>query len=39
MSANIVRVRLHRARNRLKRQLDPPRPAARLPDGVALERD
>jgi RNA polymerase sigma-70 factor (ECF subfamily) len=39
MSANIVRVRLHRARNRLKRQLDRPRPPARLADGIAVERD
>jgi RNA polymerase sigma factor (sigma-70 family) len=39
MSANIVRVRLHRARNRLKQQLDRPRPPARLADSVALEQD
>jgi len=39
MSANVVRVRLHRARTRLKRQLDRPWPAARLAEGVALERD
>jgi RNA polymerase sigma-70 factor (ECF subfamily) len=37
MSANIVRVRLHRARNRLKRDLGPPRPASRT-GFVAVER-
>ena len=39
MSANVVRVRLHRARNRLRRELDRPRPVARLGDGVAIEGD
>jgi RNA polymerase sigma-70 factor, ECF subfamily len=39
MSANIVRVRLHRARKRLMRQLNRPRPTTRRTDSVALERD
>jgi RNA polymerase sigma-70 factor, ECF subfamily len=39
MSANVVRVRLHRARKRLKKQLDPPRAAVACTDAVALERD
>jgi RNA polymerase sigma-70 factor (ECF subfamily) len=39
MSANVVRVRLHRARERLKRKLDRPRPATRTTDPLALERD
>lgn len=38
-SANIVRVRLHRARTRLKRQLDPERPVARCSERVTAERD
>jgi RNA polymerase sigma-70 factor (ECF subfamily) len=38
MSANVVRVRLHRARNRLKRALSPSRPASRA-GYVAVERD
>jgi RNA polymerase sigma-70 factor (ECF subfamily) len=39
MSANVVRVRLHRARKRLKKELDRPRPAVHRTDAVALERD
>jgi len=38
-SANIVRVRLHRARARLKRQLDPEPPLARRAERVTAERD
>jgi RNA polymerase sigma factor (sigma-70 family) len=39
MSANAVRVRLHRARKRLLRELGSPRPGARRTERVALERD
>jgi RNA polymerase sigma-70 factor (ECF subfamily) len=38
-SANIVRVRLHRARARLKRQLAPERPSTHRSDCVTVERD
>jgi RNA polymerase sigma-70 factor (ECF subfamily) len=38
-SANIIRVRLHRARTRLKRQLDPERPVTRCAERVTAERD
>jgi RNA polymerase sigma-70 factor (ECF subfamily) len=38
-SANIVRVRLHRARARLKRQLDFERPVTRCSERVTAERD
>jgi RNA polymerase sigma-70 factor (ECF subfamily) len=38
-SANVVRVRLHRARARLKRELDPERPLARCAERVSAERD
>lgn len=38
-SANVVRVRLHRARARLKRQLDPERPATHLAERVPVEPD
>jgi RNA polymerase sigma factor (sigma-70 family) len=38
-SANVVRVRLHRARARLKRQLDPERPVPRRAERVPLEPD
>lgn len=38
-SANIVRVRLHRARARLKRQLGSVRGAERRPEPVAMEYD
>jgi RNA polymerase sigma-70 factor (ECF subfamily) len=38
-SANIVRVRLHRARARLKRQLDLDQPVARCAERVTNERD
>ncbi|MGD0166262.1 MAG: sigma-70 family RNA polymerase sigma factor [Gaiellaceae bacterium] len=37
--ANLVRVRLHRARARLKRQLDPERPATSLAKRVPVEPD
>jgi RNA polymerase sigma factor (sigma-70 family) len=39
MSANVVRVRLHRARKRLKKELARPRRAVHRTDAVALERD
>lgn len=39
MSANIVRVRLHRARNRLKSELDRPRRPVALADNVVLRPD
>jgi RNA polymerase sigma factor (sigma-70 family) len=39
MSANVVRVRLHRARKRLKRELDRPRPVTALGERVAMEGD
>jgi len=38
-SANVVRVRLHRARARLKRQLDPEPPLTRCAERVTAERD
>ena len=38
-SANVVRVRLHRARARLKRQLDLDQPVARCAERVTNERD
>jgi RNA polymerase sigma factor (sigma-70 family) len=38
-SANIVRVRLHRARARLRRQLELERPVARCSERVTAERD
>jgi RNA polymerase sigma factor (sigma-70 family) len=38
-SANIVRVRLHRARANLKRQLTPPRSPTSRAEYVAIERD
>ncbi len=38
-SANVVRVRLHRARSRLKRQLELERPVARCAERVTAERD
>jgi len=38
-SANVVRVRLHRARTRLKRQLDPERPILRCTERITAERD
>jgi len=38
-SANVVRVRLHRTRARLKRQLDPERPLTRCAERVTAERD
>jgi RNA polymerase sigma-70 factor (ECF subfamily) len=38
-SANVVRVRLHRARARLKQQLEPERPVARCAERVPLEPD
>ncbi len=38
-SANIVRVRLHRARARLKRQLELEQPIARCAERVTAERD
>ena len=38
-SANVVRVRLHRARARLKRQLDLERPVTRCAERVTAERD
>jgi RNA polymerase sigma-70 factor (ECF subfamily) len=38
-SANVVRVRLHRARTRLKRQLELKRPVARCTERVTAERD
>lgn len=36
---NVVRVRLHRARNRLRRELGPLRPALRRAERLALGRD
>jgi RNA polymerase sigma-70 factor (ECF subfamily) len=38
-SANVVRVRLHRARARLKRKLDPERLVTRCSERVTAERD
>jgi RNA polymerase sigma-70 factor (ECF subfamily) len=38
-SANVVRVRLHRARTRLKRQLELERPVTRCRERVSAERD
>jgi RNA polymerase sigma-70 factor (ECF subfamily) len=38
-SANVVRVRLHRARTRLKRQLELERPLTRCRERVSAERD
>jgi RNA polymerase sigma-70 factor (ECF subfamily) len=38
-SANIVRVRLHRARTRLKRQIELERPVARCRERFSAERD
>ncbi|MGA9762051.1 MAG: sigma-70 family RNA polymerase sigma factor [Gaiellaceae bacterium] len=38
-SANVVRVRLHRARARLRQQLDLERPVARCVERVTVERD
>jgi RNA polymerase sigma factor (sigma-70 family) len=39
LSANVVRVRLHRARSRLRRELDRPRPADALGEKVVMEGD
>jgi RNA polymerase sigma-70 factor (ECF subfamily) len=39
LSANVVRVRLHRARSRLRRELDRPRPVSALGEKVAMEGD
>jgi RNA polymerase sigma factor (sigma-70 family) len=39
MSANVVRVRLHRARKRLKKELDQPRLVSALGERVAMEGD
>jgi RNA polymerase sigma-70 factor (ECF subfamily) len=38
-SANVVRVRLHRARARLKRELELDRPVGRCVERVTVERD
>jgi RNA polymerase sigma-70 factor (ECF subfamily) len=39
VSANVVRVRLHRARGRLKRRLAPQRAGSRRAEYAAIERD
>ena len=39
MSANVVRVRLHRARARLKQELELERPVRRCAERVTAERD